>query len=125
MRNAPFALNLVVRIAPDGSARLSGAVRFPKITAATAPYAPVIIALNTGAQASCADSDGDGAAGLTRLETEFRVAATGDRVPVVLTPTKHDVDADGVYEVALQIGDAIVTGETRFRVPRERPPRRR
>ena len=125
MREAPFALNLTVRFARDGTARLSGAIRFPAITTATAPYAPLLAALNTGARAACADSDGDGTVGLTRLEGEFLVVATGDRVPVVLTPTEHDVDANGIYAVALQIDDVTLTGDTRFRVPRERPPRRR
>jgi hypothetical protein len=125
VRKAPFARNLTVRFARDGTARLTGAIRFPAITPATAPYAPLLRALDTGAQAACADSDGDGRAGLTRLEGEFQVATTGARVPVILTPTEHDVDADGVYEVALQIDDVTLTGETRFRVPRERPPRRR
>ena len=116
-KNVSFTLNLAAKIAPDGTARLAGVIRLPpEPAAATAPSAPIIIAAGGAAEASCADLDGDGTGGLSRLAADFREIATGDRIPVVLVPIAHDVDANGVYAVTLQIGDETLTGNVRVRV---------
>ena len=116
-------LDVQVKIARDGSARASGAIRIPADPAAAplGPYSPLLIVAKTVVGVHCGDRDEDGKAGLTRLEGEFRDAA-GEPVYVILTVLAQDVDANGVYAVALQAGEAAVTGEARFRIVRERAP---
>jgi hypothetical protein len=123
-REAPFALDLTVKIARDGSARADGVIRIPDDPAAgpLSPYAPLIVSAKTVLAASCLDLDGDGRRGLTRLAGEFR-DATGEPVFVILTVPAHDVDANGTYAVALEIGETTATGDARFRVD-VKPPRK-
>ena len=119
VRNEPFVLDLAVKIKPDGTALATGSIQSSigaAITTATAPYAPILAVSKQIVDAFCADLDGDGTAGLARLEADFQDVATGDRVPVVLTPVKHDVDDNGVYAVDVRIGDETLTGDTRFRI---------
>jgi hypothetical protein len=116
---SPFELRLSVRIAPDGSARVSGVIALPRDSAATstlAPYAPVLIATKSVVSVGCTDLDQDGGSGLARFEADFRSLETGERVRVVLAPVAHDVDAAGVYAVVLQIGPETLSGETRFAI---------
>ena len=123
VRNAPISLDLTVKFKPDGTALATGSIQSSTgaaITTATAPYVPMLAVSKQIVDASCADLDGDGTAGLARLEADFRDIATGDRVPVVLTPVKHDVDDDGVYVVDVRIGDETLTGDTRFRLDDDR-----
>lgn len=120
---APFELDLRVEIGRDGRVRADGAIRIPDGPAAAAlsPYVPMLVIAKNVVDASCADLGGDGRPGLARLEGGFRNAA-GEPVYVILTVLAQDVDANGVYAVALQIGDATATGEARFEVVRERAP---
>jgi hypothetical protein len=69
-----------------------------------------------GAQANCADADGDGSAGLARLEAGFRNVRSGRRIRLILEPTEHDVDVSGLYEFAVQLGEQRGTGIGRVRV---------
>jgi hypothetical protein len=121
-----FALQLTVKIARNGSAQADGAIHIADDPAAAAlsPYVPMLVIAKNVVGVTCADLDEDGRRGLSRLEADAEIVATGERVRVVLTPTEHDVDAAGVYSVALQIGDTTVTGETRFRIVDDAPPRK-
>lgn len=123
---APFALNLRVKIARDGRARVGGVIGVSDDPAAgLSAYTPLLVTVKTYRyRATCADLDGDGGRGLEQVETEMRAVKTGEVVRVVLTPTEHDVDANGVYAVALQVGEATVTGDASFRIAGNRPPRK-
>lgn len=55
---------------------------------------------------TCADNDGDGLVGLTSLSAEFRNARTGELVPVMFQPAT-EIDADGVYTIAVTIGTQV------------------
>lgn len=115
---APFALHLRLAFTADGTPRLNGVVRIPDdpAPAAPGPFAPVLIATRSVLDAACADTDNDGAGGLTRLEAEFQPAGSRQPIRVVLAPLAHDIDANGVYTVALQIGQETLTGDARFRI---------
>lgn len=115
---APFELDLRLAFAPDGAPRLNGVIRFhdDPASAAPGPFAPVLVATRSVLDAACADIDNDGAGGLTRLAAEFQAAGSREPTRVVLAPAAHDVDADGIYTVALQIGQETLTGDARFRI---------
>jgi hypothetical protein len=116
-RNVSFTLNLTAKIGGDGTARLTGVIRLPAEPAtAASSSAPVIFTASGAAEASCADLDGDGTGGVSRLAADFREIATGDPISVVLIPIEHDVDANGAYAVTLRIGDETLTGDARVRV---------
>jgi hypothetical protein len=78
-----------------------GVVRVRDGTATT-----VLVAETTGAQASCADANRDGRAGVILLAWDGRHARTGERVPLALTPAAgEDIDREGRYDVTLRVGD--------------------
>jgi hypothetical protein len=105
MHSGP-TLRLTVRIAADGAARLHGTIRTPARRGTR-----LLKAARGGAQAACADADGDGAAGLVRLTATFRDVKTGARVPVVLVAAARDIVADGRYAVVLRVGQRTTNGE--------------
>lgn len=115
--DAPLELHLKAAFDMDGTAHVRGVIRPP------GESAPILVATQSGAQGACADSDGDGTAGLVRLEADFRDAESRERFHIVLIPTEHDVDSSGVYRVDLKIGVETFTGDVRFRAPQDRPRR--
>ena len=117
----PLAVSLDLAIAADGSSRVDGTIRG---RLGEDSDSRTLIALGTG-QARVADADGDGVAGLVRLEADFRDAASGGRVGVVLLPTGPDIDASGDYEVTIVIGGEALTGLIAARVSPKRRRRRR
>ena len=117
----PLAMRLDLVIASNGSARVDGTIR---VRLGEASGSRILIAQGTG-QARVADVDGDGVAGLTRLEADFRDAASGSRVGVVLFPAGPDIDASGDYEVTIVIGKEALTGLTAARIGAARRVRRR
>ena len=117
----PLAMRLDLVIASNGSARVEGTIR---VRLGEDSGSRTLIAQGTG-QARVADADGDGIAGLARLEADFRDAASGRRVGVVLFPTGPDIAASGDYEVTIVIGGEALTGLTAIRVGRARLSRRR
>jgi hypothetical protein len=117
LKTVGLALRFAVKISVDGTARMHGAIRVRDDAGRHRLVA------NGGAQTACADSDGDGTAGLVRLAAEFRDAKTGALVPMVLSPTEHDIDAGGTYAVSLRIGEETVTGEVFVKLPGRVPGR--
>jgi hypothetical protein len=119
-------LQLQVTFAPDGTARADGVIRIHDDAAAggsattgiLAPYVPMLAVAKRVVGADCDDADGDGTAGLVRLELASR-SKRGDTVPIVLTAARSDVDASGTYPIALRIGTETGTGEARVRLSRE------
>lgn len=106
------ALRLTAGITADGTARVLGAIR-----ARDAAGTRLLKAARGGAQTACADTDGDGTAGLTRLAASFRDAKTGARVPVIITSTGDDIDATGVYAVNVRVGKRTMSGEVFVKLP--------
>lgn len=103
----PVDLRLQLAFAPDGTARVRGTIR------QRGNAMPLLEAARGDARTVFADADGDGTAGLVRLNADFRDVETGKRVRVVLAPTEHDIDASGDYAVELQIDESGMIGDIR------------
>lgn len=115
------ALRFTVRVGATGTARATGVIRLEDDAGRR-----ILVAEPGGTQASCADTDGDGVAGLVRLSAGFRDVETGTRFDVVLVPTGPDIGVSGVYELILQVGaEAPTTGTGFVRVQPFRRPRGR
>ena len=129
IHSAQFHLRLT--IAADGTAEAQGVILLhddPAVvgsatTGILAPYVPMLAIARQEVQATCADSDGDGTAGLERLEMTGHSVRSGDRVPVVLTATGEDIDDSGRYAIDLQIATETGSGEARVRLIQDRPGR--
>jgi hypothetical protein len=89
---ATVQLRLFVLIDRDGNERAQGAALLRDGTANT-----YLVAEPQGASATCADADGDGTAGLTRLAVGLRDAQTGARSTAVISPLAGELDASGRY----------------------------
>jgi hypothetical protein len=114
------ALRFTVRIRGDGTARVTGTIRLEDDKGRR-----ILVAERGGANASCADTNGDGVAGLVRLEAVFRNAKAKRRVLVVLVPAGADIGASGVHDLILQVGEeAPVTGTGFVRVSQDSIPQR-
>jgi hypothetical protein len=68
----------------------------------------LLLAVPDGANATCADSDGDGVAGVTRIEATFRDVESGRRLLTVLTPRDGEADERGRHAAIMRIGDRSV-----------------
>jgi hypothetical protein len=127
----PNTPRLDLAIAPDGSARLDGAIPFPS------GHGFILLAAEPGtARCACADADGDGHAGLIRVEFLARDPRSGELVPVTLAPAEElqDIDRPGRYEFEVRVGDQpgmvtvlVIPAQRRRkrRRQRRRKPRRR
>jgi hypothetical protein len=62
-------------------------------------------------RSSCADTDGDGMAGIILLETVYRNVRSGEKVLVTITPVGTDIDQRDTYTLMVQIGDEVLTVE--------------
>ena|SRR5215213_6485206 len=108
------ALRLTLRIA-DGTAHVRGTIRLENDEGRR-----ILVAERGDADASCADSNGDGVAGLVWLKAEFRDAKTKRRVDVVVVPTGGDLGVSGVHGLIVQVGEeAPVTGTGFVRVSQD------
>lgn len=108
-------VNLAATFDADGTTRVRGVIRIDD-----PERRQNLVARGTG-QSSCADSDGDGTGGLTRLAAEFRDARTKRPVQVVLrSPPTQDIDASGVYLATLTVGDSTTTLAALIGVERDR-----
>jgi hypothetical protein len=103
-------LHLVLTIASDG-AHVDGTIRLEE-----GSQTRRLVAQGTG-QASCADVDGDGIAGLTRLVAAFRDTATQTSHRIVLSPVGADIDASEKRDITLEIsGIRTFKGQAFIRV---------
>jgi hypothetical protein len=115
------ALRFTVKVSATGRARTTGVIRLEDDSGRR-----ILVAEPGGTQASCANVDGDGVAGLVRLSAVFRDVETGTLFDVVLVPTGPDIGVSGVHELILQVGaEAPTTGAGFVRVQPFRRPRRR
>ena len=64
---------------------------------------------------SCADTDGDGRAGIVLLELLLRDIRTGELVSGFVIPADGELDDDGTEEATIIIGDLTVVGTVRGR----------
>jgi hypothetical protein len=75
----------------------------------------VLVAEGAGGTAACADTDGDGIAGLVALTVPFRDTRTGASVPVRITPSgAQDLDESGAYRLTVAFEERVVEIEVRF-----------
>jgi hypothetical protein len=102
-----------------GNAQAHGTVHIPE---GTAPQ--VLIAQPQGTRASCADTDGDGIAGLTSLELLVRNVRSGELVPVVVVPDRGEIDEPGWHAITVRISNRVIAGRARVSLPGQvpRPP---
>ena len=124
-------LRLDVTIAPDGSGEVHGEIQLhAEPTAGEQPtrgaVEPTVFVVRDVVQAVCADTDGDGTAGLVRLQVEIRPESQRGRqifqrkfTRIVGGPL-FDIDASGSYAVEVQIGDETGSGEVRVRLSQDR-----
>lgn len=91
-------LAVTANMLPDDSATVHGSFRI-----GLADGVVIFVPASTAGQATCADADGDGVAGIVSLLFEAKQVRTGELVPVSIVPTS-DIDSSGTYEVALTIG---------------------
>jgi hypothetical protein len=80
---------------------------------------PVLVSASSNTHASCADTDGDGNAGVVSLGSDFRHPRTGEIVPVVFVPTTGDIDSPGIYDFAATIGNdtLVFSAKVNYRIP--------
>lgn len=100
-----------VKFAADGTARVRGTIHL-KADAERR----VLEGEGGGAQVECSDLDGDGSAGLVRLEAEFRDVRADKRVRVVLEAQERDIAASGIYPVSVHIGGLDAQGDVEVRL---------
>lgn len=89
----------MLRFSADGTSEVRGTVHSRDDTSHT-----VLIA-ETLPNATCADSDGDGTAGITVLQVAGRNPETGDEVLMSVAAGDHDLDERGEYDVRLEVGN--------------------
>lgn len=65
---------------------------------------------------SCADVDGNGVAGVTRLRVVMRDARSGALVPVMIVPNDGEIDGGGKERVTIIIGEVRAVGTARTHV---------
>src|SRR5262245_18643284 len=96
-------MHVAVNIDRDGVAQARGAAVIKDGLSNT-----VLIAEKHPTTASCADTNGNGVAGLTSLQFVMRDVHSGELVPVSIIPASGEIDKSGEDEVI------IVTGDTTF-----------
>jgi hypothetical protein len=76
-----------------------------------------ILLLESGAtSAACADTDGDGVAGLTGVEVAFGDVRSGEVVFASIAPHAGEIDESGRHAVTLRIDDESLNGEALVRL---------
>lgn len=85
--------SLVATVDDDGTVRGHGAVHIRDGTSNT------VLVADGSAGAACADTDGDGTAGLARLTFELRDIRAGARLTAEISPIVGDVDHQGRVKV--------------------------
>ena len=105
-------MHLVVRIPDDGDARASGTVHFGDGASTT-----VLVAEQAPTTASCADVDGDGVGGLTRLTVTLRDVRTGEPFLATVLPDGGEADEAGLYPATLVLtGPRTITATGTLRI---------
>ena len=95
-------LHLQLTVNPNGAAHVAGVISEADRLVAHA---------GEPAQASCADTDSDGVAGLTSVEFSAQTTQTRDHVGVAVVPIGRDIDQSGTYQLAVTIGGRTTTVE--------------
>ncbi len=85
-----------------GSAQAHGVLQIRDGTSNT-----VLIAEKSPANASCADTDGDGVAGVTSLQFSVRDVHTGQLLPISIAPVAGDVDDRTRHEATVIVGSSL------------------
>jgi hypothetical protein len=113
---AELTLRLLFRIDPDGTARVHGSIQHQADSGVG-----ILVADADAALASCADRNGDGTIGLTRLQFDAREHRTDRHVPIVLSALEgENLGRSGSGIVTVQIGAEVpIAIEVRLR-PRHR-----
>ena len=97
-------LHLRGTVRPEGTARVAGFLATDGQRLVARPGEP--------AHASCADTDGDGVAGLSRLVAAFSpINSTREHVLVAIAPIGGDVEQRGIYQLTVTIGGTTLRVE--------------
>jgi hypothetical protein len=107
---AGLSIDALASVNADGTASVSGSARIGT-RASTAVY----VFGNVPASATCADTDADGASGITRVEFAAREVPAGGTVPVVVTPNGGDVDDGQRHPVTINVGSQSFQGWATWR----------
>ncbi len=97
-----MALDLVVAFGPDGTVETYGTIHVRDGTSNT-----VLIA-ESAPQSSCADSDGDGTAGVAFLQVAALDPYTGERLLVVIVPAAGELDDRGSHDIRIEVGRHVI-----------------
>ncbi len=97
-------LHLKVIARPDGTARVAGWL--------ATDGQRLVAQAGEPAHASCADTDGDGVAGVSRLVAEFSpTGRTREHVLVTIAPIGTDIEEPGIYHLTVTVGRTTLTVE--------------
>jgi hypothetical protein len=69
-----------------------------------------LVAEPEGTQASCADIDVDGVAGLTLIVAAFSSPRTGERLVATIVPHNGEIDAAGWHPITISVADTSFEG---------------
>jgi hypothetical protein len=131
--SADAHVDLRLTIAPDGTARMDGAILVVSALDGPMPLDDSgsprrLMANGTDAQASCADTDGDGHAGIVQIAADLEDAQSGETARIVLeTVPTRDIDKRRTYPLTLVIGDErwLLEGRVTLGPTRQRHKRRK
>lgn len=97
-------LHLVVRVDRNGDERAHG------VLAPGGRRSDVLVAEPDGTQASCADIDDDGVAGLTLIVAAFSFPRTGERLVATMVPQNGEIDAAGWHPMTIHVAGTSFEG---------------
>lgn len=97
-------LHLVVRVDRNGDERAHG------VLAPGGSRSDLLVAEPDGTQASCADIDDDGVAGLTSIVAAFSSPRTGERLVTTMAPQSGEIDTAGWHPMTIRVADTSLEG---------------
>jgi hypothetical protein len=111
-RKPGLRARIVVRIDRDGEARTSGTARIQDGTSNT-----ILVAEERPTEASCADVDGDGTGGLTRLTFVLRDIRSGEQSTATVVPDGGEADEVGRHPAPIVLaGPRSITAAGTLRI---------
>lgn len=96
-----LSLHLRGTVKRDGTARATGNVNMDGQR--------LVAQAGKDVQATCADIDGDGVAGLSGLAAQFQTNRSREGIPVTIAPIGADIGQRGIYQLTVTIGQRTLT----------------